>query len=68
MKAKLILTNQIPGMGGLNRIALIEDGWYSGMILDVVSEHGDRLKVQWGEGDQQSRVVHRHELEILPEG
>ncbi len=65
MKAKLKLVNQIPGMGGLNRIALLEDGWQPNMVVEVVEAIGDRLKVKWGDGDQQNRTVFRHEIEIV---
>jgi hypothetical protein len=65
MKVKLRLTNQIPGMGGLNRIALLEDGWQPGMIMDAEQLSCDRLLVKWGNEPHQSRTVFRHEIEVI---
>lgn len=65
MKVKLNLTNQIPGMGGLNRIALLEDGWQPGMIMDAEQLSGDLVLVKWGDKAHQSRVVFRHEIKVV---
>jgi hypothetical protein len=64
MKVKLNLTNQIPGIGGLNRAALLEDGWQPGMIMDAEQLSDDRLLVKWGDEAHQSRSVFRHEIEV----
>ncbi len=56
----------IPGFGGLNRIALLEDGWEPGMVLHAKPwfESG-MLHVSWGEEEYQYRIVYKHEIEIV---
>ena len=45
-KALIIPGNSTPGFGGLNRFALLEDGWKQGMIVDVVCQEGNKYVVR----------------------
>lgn len=38
--------NGIPGLGGLNRFAFIEDGWTPGLLLEVLSRDEDGVYIK----------------------
>ncbi|HET8687543.1 MAG TPA: hypothetical protein VFM18_12900, partial [Methanosarcina sp.] len=53
--------------GALNPIILLADGWEPGMILQAkpCGKSGRLLHVSWGDELYQSRIVFKHEVEII---
>ncbi|MEM9213982.1 MAG: hypothetical protein AAGD25_06505 [Cyanobacteria bacterium P01_F01_bin.150] len=59
----------IPGFGGLNRIALEEDGWFPLRIVQGERLPNGKMAVNWWhEGVRKTRVLKDGEYEVIWEG